>query len=94
MTTSLFNIFLVVSGLIYGAAIGDALSFATEGLTEDECHFHYDPLTLSYDDIIKDSYRSHWKKGDWGVCFDQMVNIWFTEVAAITFQYTMWNQRS
>ena len=62
------------AGLIYGAAIGDALSLATEGLMQDECSFHYSPDTLTYSDIIRDEYRTYWKKGDWTVAFDQMVS--------------------
>ncbi|XP_067936096.1 uncharacterized protein [Watersipora subatra] len=61
-----------IVGLIYGAAIGDALALATEQLSVDECLFHYKPLTLCYDDIIRDEHRTHWKKGDWTTAFDQM----------------------
>jgi len=59
--------------LIYGAAIGDAIGIATENMDVDECRFYYDPVTLSYSDIIRDSHRVSWRPGDWTVDFDQLV---------------------
>jgi len=64
---------MVILGMVYGALIGDALGMATEGLTKDECLFHYKAQELTYDDIIRDEYRSHWKRGDWTETGDQMV---------------------
>ncbi|KAL1416128.1 hypothetical protein MTO96_006399 [Rhipicephalus appendiculatus] len=32
-----------ITGLLYGAAIGDAIGVATEFMTVDECAFYYDP---------------------------------------------------
>lgn len=60
------------SGLVYGAAIGDALSIGTEHLTADQCQFYYDD-TYTYSHIIRDEYRTKWRKGDWSTQFNQMV---------------------
>ena len=60
-------------GLLYGAAIGDALGLSTAQMSPDECHFHYDEGALHYQDIIVDKYRLQWEKGDWTTAFDQMV---------------------
>ena len=62
-------------GLLYGAAIGDAIGIATDGMKPDECRFHYDPDTMTYTDIVRDTHRTHWKQGDWTTNFDQMVYI-------------------
>ncbi len=62
-------------GLLYGAAIGDALGLATMNMTRDECNFYYDAETLNYSDIISDKHRLHWDKGDWTTAFDQMVSM-------------------
>lgn len=62
-------------GMLYGAAIGDAMGIATAYMTPDECHFNYEADTLCYDDIVRDQLRSHWLKGDWTMNFDQMVFI-------------------
>ncbi|KAK2182546.1 hypothetical protein NP493_349g02002 [Ridgeia piscesae] len=53
-------------------AIGDAIGIATENMDVDECRFYYDPVTLSYSDIIRDSHRVSWRPGDWTVDFDQL----------------------
>ena len=70
-----YIIVLWISGLIYGAAVGDAIGIATENMDADECRFYYDPVTLTYSDIIRDSHRVSWKPGDWTVDFDQLVRI-------------------
>lgn len=60
------------AGLVYGAAIGDAIGLATRGMDKDQCKFHYtDQLTLT--DIVQDEERIHWRKGDWTSNFDQFV---------------------
>jgi hypothetical protein len=64
-----------VCGLIYGAAIGDAIGLCTEFLGEDECHFHYDYRGLSYQTMIKDRHRCKWRPGDWTDDTDQMIII-------------------
>ncbi|XP_022095994.1 uncharacterized protein LOC110982117 [Acanthaster planci] len=62
-----------IVGLLYGAAIGDALGLSTAQMSPDECRFHYDKGALQYQDIIIDKYRLQWDKGDWTTPFDQMV---------------------
>ncbi|KAI8504075.1 hypothetical protein Bbelb_181430 [Branchiostoma belcheri] len=62
-----------VLGLLYGAAIGDAIGIATELMTPDECRFHYNAETLSYSDIIRDKHRVRWRPGDWTTDFDQTI---------------------
>lgn len=60
-----------IVGLFYGAAVGDAMALATEQLTADECRFHYsNPSELRYSAIIRDEYRTQWKRGDWSTDFD------------------------
>ena len=71
------NGFVYSLGLLYGAALGDAIGVATQGMTVDECQFHYDPTTLTYEDIIRDELRVRWRQGDWSDCFDQLVNLVF-----------------
>lgn len=62
------------SGLIYGAAIGDALGVATCCMTADECQFHYSTDNILYRDIVRDEVRVRWKQGDWTSNFDTLVN--------------------
>ncbi|XP_072175709.1 uncharacterized protein [Diadema setosum] len=62
-----------VVGLLYGAAIGDALGLCTAWLTSDECRFHYDQGTLHPNQRISDKHRLQWEKGDWTTAFDQMI---------------------
>ena len=59
------------AGLIYGAAIGDAIGIATQWMSPDESRFHYDAATITYSDIVTDEHRVHWKRGDWVSNFDQ-----------------------
>ena len=68
------RVFFSRPGLLYGAAIGDALGLSTAQMSADECCFHYDEGALSYQDIIIDKYRLQWEKGDWTTAFDQMVS--------------------
>ncbi|XP_071961495.1 uncharacterized protein [Antedon mediterranea] len=62
-----------IIGLMYGAAIGDALGLCTENLTQDECQFYYEEDDLIYKNSINDKHRLQWDKGDWTADFDQMV---------------------
>ncbi|KAK3872026.1 hypothetical protein Pcinc_022868 [Petrolisthes cinctipes] len=57
-------------GLFYGLAMGDAMGLSTEGLSADECVFHYNPDTLSLDNRICDYLRSHFPQEDWSSCTD------------------------
>lgn len=61
-----------ITGLLYGAAIGDAIGVATEFMTVDECAFYYDPQCLEYTSIRRDEHRVRWKQGDWTCNADQM----------------------
>ena len=71
----MFSCVPLIAGLLYGAAIGDALGLATVNMTQDECNFYYDDDSLNYNDIITDKHRLHWDKGDWTTSFDQMVGM-------------------
>ena len=62
------------AGLVYGAAIGNAIGIATEKMSLDECEFHYTAETLTYTSIVRDEHRVQWKQGDWTVDFDQLVS--------------------
>ena len=74
LSTGIYLVILwSISGLIYGAAIGDAIGIATENMDLDECKFYYDPVTLTYTDIARDSHRVNWRPGDWTIDFDQLV---------------------
>ena len=66
---------VILLGLLYGAAVGDALGIATENMKPDECQFYYDADTINYCDIIRDEHRTKWKPGDWTTDFDQVVCI-------------------
>ncbi|CAN7989114.1 unnamed protein product [Ixodes hexagonus] len=61
-----------ITGLLYGAAIGDALGVATEFMSVDECAFYYDRDSLEYACIRRDEHRVRWKQGDWTCNADQM----------------------
>ncbi|XP_064110740.1 uncharacterized protein LOC135218382 isoform X2 [Macrobrachium nipponense] len=60
-------------GLVYGAAIGDAVGLCTEGLTRSECKFFYDKANFSLDARIRDHLRSHYPPCDWSCNTDIMV---------------------
>ena len=59
---------------MYGAAVGEALGVAASYMSPDECQFYYDPETLTYSDIVRDEWRTHWRVGDWANNFDIMVS--------------------
>ena len=65
-----------VAGLVYGAALGDAIGLATEFMTREECQFYYgmNGERLSLRSIIVDRHRSKWRKGDWTDDTDQLVS--------------------
>ncbi|XP_061178913.1 uncharacterized protein LOC133187526 [Saccostrea echinata] len=62
-----------VIGLLYGAAIGDALGLATRGMSRDECSFYYDTDDIDYTQILQDRQRVLWRAGDWTSNFDSML---------------------
>ncbi|XP_046575279.1 uncharacterized protein LOC124283294 [Haliotis rubra] len=59
-----------IIGVIYGAAIGDAIGVATRWMSPDECDFYYSKDSISYMDIVHDEHRVRWRKGDWTSNFD------------------------
>ncbi|CAE1328774.1 unnamed protein product [Acanthosepion pharaonis] len=62
-----------ISGMIYGAAIGDAIGLATRWMHPDESKFYYEKKDLTYSSILQDEHRVHWKPGDWTSNFDNLV---------------------
>ena len=62
------------AGLIYGAAIGDAVGLATCCMQQDEINFHYKTDMISFSDIVADQLRVRWRQGDWTSNFDTLVN--------------------
>lgn len=63
-----------MTGLIYGAAIGDAIGLATRGMTVDQALFHYGTTDIQYSDIVVDDHRVRWRPGDWTSNFDLFVS--------------------
>lgn len=61
-----------IIGLIYGAAIGDAIGLATTCMSADECQFHYEKDSIEYTDIVQDEIRVRWSRGDWTSNFDTL----------------------
>ncbi|CAG0899586.1 unnamed protein product [Darwinula stevensoni] len=59
-----------IAGLLYGAALGDALGIGTQFLSPDEIQFYYEAEVYDFQHIIRDSTRSYWKRGDWTDNFD------------------------
>merc|ERR1711998_829131 len=63
-----------VKGLIWGAALGDAVGLATEFMKKTEAAEAYpDPSKLSPAGRIQDKHRSRWVPGDWTDDTDQLV---------------------
>lgn len=62
-----------ILGLLYGAAVGDAVGLATCCMSVDECRFHYNSDIITYSDIVQDELRVRWKQGDWTSNFDTMM---------------------
>ena len=54
-----------IKGVFFGQAIGDALGLGTEFLSKDEVTSLYPNSLTTYSQIIQDTHRSRWKKGDW-----------------------------
>ncbi|CAL1534564.1 unnamed protein product [Lymnaea stagnalis] len=63
-----------VIGLIYGAAVGDAIGVACRWMSDDEVAFHYGSEDdLVYGKIVQDEHRILWRQGDWTSNFDQFI---------------------
>ena len=55
-----------IKGIIYGAALGDAIGLATEFMSKEEAaKFYPSPLNFSFADIVHDEHRDRWVRGDW-----------------------------
>ena len=63
------------AGLVYGAAVADAVSLATEGLSQEQTRFHYTGDALSPGTRVRDHLRAHYAPNDWGPQADLMVGI-------------------
>merc|ERR1719235_2979601 len=63
-----------IKGLIWGAALGDAVGLATEFMKKQEAAQHYpDSSQLSPATRVEDRHRSRWDLGDWTDDTDQLV---------------------
>lgn len=61
-----------ISGLLWGAALGDAAGLATEFMSKAEAVDNY-PNGISPATRVLDKHRSRWKLGDWTDDTDQLV---------------------
>ncbi|CAE8735070.1 unnamed protein product [Polarella glacialis] len=63
-----------VKGLVWGAALGDAVGLCTEFMTKAGAAEKYaDPAKLSPASRVADKHRSRWGQGDWTDDTDQLV---------------------
>lgn len=64
-----------LKGVIFGQAIGDALGLGSEFLLKEEVQKFYPNRLTDYNQIIQDTHRSRWEKGDWTDDTDMMLCI-------------------
>lgn len=62
-------------GCLYGQAIGDALGLGSEFMTRSEVKKNYPDGLSDYNQIVQDSHRCRWHKGDWTDDTDMMLCI-------------------
>jgi ADP-ribosylglycohydrolase len=63
-----------IQGVIYGAAIGDALGLSTEFMNKTDVEKYYSNTEIfTYENIHQDYHRKTWVKGDWTDDTDQML---------------------
>ena len=59
-------------GTLFGQAVGDALGLGTEFMSKKEVAWHYPQGITHYEQIIQDSHRKRWNRGNWTDDTDQM----------------------
>lgn len=86
-----------IYGVIFGQAIGDALGLGTEFMSKREVLRSYPNGLEKYEQIVDDSHRRRWKKGDWTDDTDMMLCIARSMIAekylsyqAVAFQFKKW----
>lgn len=62
-------------GVIFGAAIGDAVGLATEFLSSEFANFYYGLDPLDFSRFERDAHRKRWMEGDFTDDSDQMILI-------------------
>ncbi|KAF2360524.1 Leucine-rich repeat [Trinorchestia longiramus] len=60
-------------GLVYGAAVAEAVGLSCEGLSSCEANFYYSAATIAPHTRLRDFLRSHYPKDDWGPMADLML---------------------
>ncbi|KAJ3021129.1 UNVERIFIED_CONTAM: hypothetical protein HDU68_009790 [Siphonaria sp. JEL0065] len=72
-----------IKGLLFGAALGDAMGLATEFLTKAQAkHVYPSFLPVSFKTFIRDGHRNRWNEGDFTDDTDQMLLIIHTLLAS------------
>jgi ADP-ribosylglycohydrolase len=74
-----------IRGVIFGHAIGDALGLGTEFMSKATIAHHYPQGLSHYKQIIQDTHRARFEKGDWTDDTDQMLCIFDSLLALKRF---------
>ncbi|KAJ6241374.1 hypothetical protein M0813_23161 [Anaeramoeba flamelloides] len=64
-----------ILGLVFGQCLGDAIGLATEFMNKKQVRVYYDHMQISLEELVRDSHRSRWMRGDWTDDSDQMILI-------------------